>query len=324
MQDPHLGKVRFKALQILLLAQEMGSLRAVAQAVNTSQPAVTQMMQELEKTFGQTLLNRERTGVSLTPAGLLLAARARVSLSEMATAFASLKAALPVPILRLGTLPFLMFDLLPRTLRTLQQDPQQMPRLRVQEATEGQLRQRLIRGDDDLILTRLTAVALDGQAFADMRIHELAQDMLTLFVGQRHPLYKRARQGKPVEAMLLVDCQWALPHESTQTRQYINEMLVQEGLAPVTTAVEVSSLNGRMLLVSETHLVSAGPLSAVKRMTSLLKLAPLRVKGAPSALTRTVAIHHARHDHNPEIDRFLAAMTRTVLAGQSAPLALVK
>lgn len=318
MVDPHLGKVRFKALQIFLLAQKLQSLRAVAQAVNTSQPAVTQMLQELERTFGQTLLHRDRTGVKLTPAGELLAARARVAMAEMSTAAASLKDPVPAPILRVGTLPFLMFDLLPKTLQALNQAQQLTLRLRLHEATVGQLRERLIQGDDDIVLTRLTASALDGQAFSAMRIHHLAQDTLSLFVGQRHPLYSRARKGESIEVAKLADCQWALPPESTETRQFINEMLVQRGLAPVTALVDVSSLNGGMLMVSETHLVGAGPLSAIRRMTGMLKLAPLTIKGLPPARTQTVAIHHARQDINPEIGRFLEALTRTVKAAESA------
>ena len=169
MVNAHLGKLRLKSLQILLLAEKLGSLREVAGAVSTSQPAVTQALQELEKLFGQILLDRYHSGVSLTDAGRVVANHARVMLVEVDKAAQAVQDKRSLPILRLGTLPFIMFDLVPAILLRLIEG-QSLLRLQIYESNVEGLRDRLIAGHDDLILTRLSANALDVNEFAALRI----------------------------------------------------------------------------------------------------------------------------------------------------------
>jgi DNA-binding transcriptional LysR family regulator len=317
MHNPHLGKLRFKSLQILLLAQELKSLRAVANAVSTSQPAVTQTLQELERTFGEPLLVRDHSGVQLTRAGELLAARAKVALEEMGAAIGSLRGGKAVPVLRLGVLPFLMYDLVPRTLQHLQGNGVTL-RLQVHETYVQDLRQRLLDGEDDVVLTRLAASAVDAEQFKSIRIQRLATETVTPFVGQRHPLYPLALRGQAVNPALLADCDWVLPPESTEVRRTVDEMLVLSGLPPAIPVVEVHSLHGMMMIVGATGSIGAGPLSAVRRMTELLKLAPLNLLKLKPPKTFTVAMHHARQDNNPLIPLFLSSVMQardTIAAG---------
>ncbi len=317
MQSHQLGKIRFKALQILLLAQELKSLRAVATAVNTSQPAVTQTLQELEKTFGQVLLTRDHSGVALTHAGEILAARARVALAEMQTVEKALSSSPDVPVLRVGTLPLLVFDLLPRTLHHLAENEAPL-RVRIHETTVSRLRERLFADEDDVVLTRLAAVAVSADEYPSLRIHRLATERVTLFVGRLHPLYAKASAGEAVDAALLADCRWVLPPESTEVRRHVDELLVLSGLPPSTPVVEVASLHSTLMTVSETSTVGAGPQSAVDRMTALLKLAPLRLKRFNPAATHTVAMYHARHDATPSVATFIRSITQVAQMAQMA------
>jgi len=78
-----------------------------------------------------------------------------------------------------------------------------------------------------------------------------------------------------LDPKLLADCDWVLPADTTVVRRTVDEMLVLSGLSPTIPAVEVHSLHGMMMIVGATGAVGAGPLSAVRRMTELLKLAPL-------------------------------------------------
>jgi LysR family pca operon transcriptional activator len=304
MHNPHLGKLRFKSLQILLLAQELKSLRAVANAVSTSQPAVTQTLQELERTFGQTLLVRDHSGVTLTPAGDVLAARAKVALEEMAAAIDSTRGTKAVPTLRLGVLPFLMYDLVPRALRHLKDNGIPL-RLQINETYVQDLRDRLFAGEDDLVLTRLTAVAIDAAQFESIRIQRIATETVTPFVGELHPLYPVAKSGKAVDPALLADCDWVLPPNNTEVRGIVDELLLLSGLPPAIPMVEIHSLHGMMMIVGATVSIGAGPLSAVQRMTKLLKLAPLNMLKFKPPKTFTVAMYHARQDNNPLIPYFL-------------------
>jgi len=307
MFNAHLGKLRLKSLQILLLAEELGSLRAVADAVSTSQPAITQALQELERLFGQTLLIRDHSGVSLTDAGRVVANHSRVALAEVANASQAVQGKRSVPILRLGTLPFLMFDLVPATLRRLTVG-QPLLRLQVHESNVQGLRGRLIAGHDDLILTRLSASALDVNEFDALRIHKLGTAKATLFVGERHPLYAKACQGKTIEPAQLMGCEWVLPPPDSQLCQHVNELMVSLGMAPPVPMVQAASLNSMLMMVSATHAVSAAPLSAVQRMGGLLHLAPLKLRNVKTQSTDTVALYHQRQEGNPALHLFMNAL----------------
>ena len=68
-----------------------GSFTGAAQKLFLTQPAVSQQIKALEEELGQSLLERGRKGVRLTPAGEALFRRARSVLGELAAARAELE-----------------------------------------------------------------------------------------------------------------------------------------------------------------------------------------------------------------------------------------
>lgn len=75
--------MRLQQLHLLLTIAETGSLRASAQAMNVTQPALTKALQQLESEFGAELVLRSPKGAKLTPIGELLAARADTVVREI-------------------------------------------------------------------------------------------------------------------------------------------------------------------------------------------------------------------------------------------------
>ena len=75
--------MRLMHLQLLLSIAQTGSLRAAADALHVSQPALTKALQQLEEEFGTTLVHRSPRGARLAQAGELLAARAALALREL-------------------------------------------------------------------------------------------------------------------------------------------------------------------------------------------------------------------------------------------------
>ncbi|ODV44145.1 hypothetical protein AWV79_10795 [Cupriavidus sp. UYMMa02A] len=75
--------MRLQHLHLLLAIAQTGSLRASAQVLNVSQPALTKALRQLEEEFGAALVLRTPKGVRLTPAGELLAARAGNAVREL-------------------------------------------------------------------------------------------------------------------------------------------------------------------------------------------------------------------------------------------------
>lgn len=75
--------MRLQHMHLLLALAQTGSLRASAQALNVSQPALTKSLRQLEEEFGTPLVVRTPKGVRLAPAGELVAARAATVVREI-------------------------------------------------------------------------------------------------------------------------------------------------------------------------------------------------------------------------------------------------
>lgn len=75
--------MRLQHLELLVALAEKGSLRAAAETLNVTQPALSKSLRQLEGEFGVTLVQRSAKGARLAPAGELLAARAITALREL-------------------------------------------------------------------------------------------------------------------------------------------------------------------------------------------------------------------------------------------------
>jgi len=79
----------FKAIETFLWVVTLGSFRGAAQKLNTTQPAISQRIAQLEREMGVQLLQRDRRAIAPTPAGrrLMLYAEKLIGLrSEMLAA----------------------------------------------------------------------------------------------------------------------------------------------------------------------------------------------------------------------------------------------
>jgi DNA-binding transcriptional LysR family regulator len=76
----------FRRLRTFREVAERGSFSAAAEALNFTQPAVSQHISALEREIGASLLRRSRTGVELTEAGALLLEHAVAVLDRLSAA----------------------------------------------------------------------------------------------------------------------------------------------------------------------------------------------------------------------------------------------
>ncbi len=74
--------MKLQTLEALIHIEEMGSIRAAAQQLNLSQPAVTAAIQQLEQDLHAPLLVRTRQGATLTNFGRAFIGHARLIVSE--------------------------------------------------------------------------------------------------------------------------------------------------------------------------------------------------------------------------------------------------
>lgn len=75
--------MRLQQLELIITLAETGSLRAAAQALHVTQPALTKSLRQLEQEFATPLVIRTAQGVRLTPAGEVVRARAASAMREI-------------------------------------------------------------------------------------------------------------------------------------------------------------------------------------------------------------------------------------------------
>jgi DNA-binding transcriptional LysR family regulator len=110
-----------RRLRLLRDLSRLGTIAAVAQAHNYTASAVSQQLSTLEREAGRPLLERTGRGVTLTPAGRVLAGHAGTvlaALEEAAAAVAATASGLTGP-LRIGAYPTAVRALLPAALAAL-------------------------------------------------------------------------------------------------------------------------------------------------------------------------------------------------------------
>ena len=142
-----------RRLRIFVVVADEGSFTAAAQKLYLTQSAVSQQMSVLEREIGVSLLERLPRGVRLTPAGQILADRARAVQSELLALEHQMRALRDGPQeIRVGAFGTAGVELLPVALRAfLRASPGTRVRLSTVRAADAAA--RLHDGDIQVLLT---------------------------------------------------------------------------------------------------------------------------------------------------------------------------
>lgn len=234
--DYLLRRLRLRHLQLLVILEREGSLRATASALNLTQPAASKMLQEIEQAFGGRLFERSRRGVEPNAAGRPLVHRARVVLAEIERAAGEVEAIRggASSTLRLGTLsitsivPSAVVDLCGRIPGA---------RVRIREAGLPELLPRLQNGELDCVFGAVTGDALVAQATELPEVETIFPDRLCALVAEGHPL----AQARRVAWRDLVGLRWIAPPPETPIRQHFVAAFLRIGCVPPDPVVETLS-----------------------------------------------------------------------------------
>ncbi|HWI14486.1 MAG TPA: LysR substrate-binding domain-containing protein, partial [Burkholderiales bacterium] len=224
---PAMERLRIRHLRLLELLIELGTVRKAAEALSVSQPAVSEMLKELESAFGGPLFQRTRGGVVPNRRAAVLLRRLRTMLGELRAADAELSSGAR-PALRVGAnLQFLM-HLLPQALKRFRAAHHDVAYI-VREGSTALLVDELLRGNLDCIIGRLTT-GMPGAG--QLAMWPLYGGELCFVVGRTHPLAKRKR----VSLEDLANEEWALGGINGAARKIVEETFAGAGLrlhAPV-------------------------------------------------------------------------------------------
>ncbi|MEM6852147.1 MAG: hydrogen peroxide-inducible genes activator [Pseudomonadota bacterium] len=178
--------ITLRQCEYLIALEETRHFRRAAERCGVSQPSLSAQIQGMEAALGAQLVERSRTGASLTPIGRETAARARRILDEVQGLIdltASARNGL-VGTIRLGASPTLGPYLLPHVVAKLHRLHPDLS-LYVRESAPRDLAHELARGVHDVILAQLPVSG------AELAVERLFREPLYLIVARDHALAER-------------------------------------------------------------------------------------------------------------------------------------
>jgi DNA-binding transcriptional LysR family regulator len=255
-----LRRLELKHLRQLTEVADKGSIRAAAEALAITQPALSRSIRAIENELGVKLVERGPRGAELTPAGTRLLSYARIIDANVASAENELKGlrersgrteqiALGISWL---TEVLVAGDLIERVLR-------ERPGLRL----------TILVGDYESMAPRLMSGRVEcfigpppmGGARPGVTTELLAAFPAGVVVRADHPLARRPT----VTVDELVAAQWILPVAGTVPRTTYDNSFLRRGVAPPEPLFEVQPLSPviRKLLL-EVDLITILPLVVVE------------------------------------------------------------
>ena len=290
-----LVKARFRHLQVLVRLAEMGSVKRTAESVGMTQPAVTQLLADLEAMLEVKLYHRHARGVIPTAVCRDLIPLAQQSLSGLsATAEAVVeRAQIGQGVVRILASTAAINGLLVHALPELSQRHPGI-QLHVREAEVHAQFQAIARQEVDLGLCRQSSVIPQGWRFVP-----LIKDEFVVVCSPHHPLRKK----KTITWNDLAKSTWLISPVDSAARHKLDELCMQWGTSVKQSQVitRVTSMTWAMLQKQELlTLVPASVFSQLEQAGQVVALKlPQRLPFEPlgmviptrdaSAATQTVA-----------------------------------
>jgi DNA-binding transcriptional LysR family regulator len=247
-----LDRLRLRHLRLLSLLAETGSVRKAAERLHVSQPAVSQMVKDIETAFGGTLFKRTRRGVVPNARMSLLLRRTRVALGEIAAADVELRqVARARPRLRVGANLHLLTYLLPRAIDRMRDEHPEL-RLVFSEGSSARLLKSLAVGELDCVVGRLLQQDDPEVPMEDFSFWPAYSGRLCVVAHPAHPLARR----KKLRLADLADAQWALSTSGGQSRQLLGNLFLREGLAPPEPVIECRPFYANLSITTQLPLLT--------------------------------------------------------------------
>ncbi len=252
-----LDRLRIRHLRLLELIAATGSLTAAAGALRISQPATTKMLQELERAFGCSLVERTTRGGVLSLSGERALERLKIVLGLLDTAGETLAAQPDTPLVRLGVLRMAGVELVPDMVAALRAT-QQLPQLRLYEGSASELLDMLNDGAVDCVIGRLEAGSIKKNVDA-YDITPLTDEHYEVACAPTHALAGQRR----VSLAALLDYPWVIPPRITYTHKVFEAAFLNRGMPPPIPQIESPSFHDSFAILARTDFLSMAPRSAV-------------------------------------------------------------
>jgi LysR family transcriptional regulator, pca operon transcriptional activator len=231
---PIAGRIKYRQVNCFLEVAERRSFVRAAEALHTTQPAVSKTIAELEEALGVALLERSRRGVHLTAYGEVFRRHAGASVAALRQGVESLVSAQSGEGLRvaIGVLPTVAAAVMPRAIKRAKE-----------RGLTGTV--YLATGTNDVLLGLLKAKNLDlvvgrfadGALMRELVFEHLYSEEIVLVGRGRHPLADRQRTSLSV----IKDYTVLLPEPGSIIRPTVDTLLRSRGVSELSDVIETTS-----------------------------------------------------------------------------------
>lgn len=226
----------------LLAVADAGTITDAAEGLGVTQPALSRRIRQLEAYFGVALLNRSKKGVSLTSAGELVVAEARV----LADRFDNLRAEVAAHArleggtIRIGGGATAVSYVLPDAIAAYQREHPHV-RFEVKEAGSREIAENVVNGQLELGVVTLPVPS------RDLHTRPLLEDEIVPVCGRGHPLARVEQvQVAQLSGQGLVGFEGG-----SAIRQLIDSALLAAGIE-MNVVMELRSIPGIVRMVATT------------------------------------------------------------------------
>lgn len=295
--------------QFVAVAEER-SFRRAAERLHVSQPPLTVTVQRLEAEVGVQLLDRNRHGVRLTPAGeaFLEEARRTLTHAQLAVEIAQRAASGKVGTLRLSFVPSAGLAVVPRLLRGYRRDHPDVRMILSGDTTTRQL-DALAQGRVDVGI-----VVPPATEHASLHMKVFHREELVLAVPSEHPL----ASSKSVQLRNLANEAFVgfPPKDGPGFESVVAAACQACGFAP-RLVQSASQMQAILTLVAGGLGVALVPQAMRAVAMEHVHFLQVRMKSAPVRYALGLAFHPS--NPNPALHAFLALAGRAVADGATAP-----
>jgi DNA-binding transcriptional LysR family regulator len=256
--------VDFKSIETFLWVVTLGSFRGAGQRLNTTQPAISQRIAQLERELGVKLLNRDHRVISPTASGrqLLVYAEKLIGLRAEMIAEVGERSAMR-GVLRLGVAETIVHTWLPRLIKSVNTAHPNLS-LEIEVDITPNLTARLLAQEIELafLVGPLSASGVRNRVLCDYPIGVLASPSLGLGNGRlkvqdlaKFPIITFPRKSQPYEIVRALFNRPDLPpirlHASASLATVIHMAVEGLGVAVIPTSIVENELaDGRLQLLS--------------------------------------------------------------------------
>lgn len=234
MIDP---RIKFRHIQSFYEISREKSLKAAAEKLHLTQPAISKTLKELEEILGAKLMERSRAGVNLTKQGEIFLHFAQMSLASLQQGLDGVEreGRSERERLTIGSLPSVAAWLMPKVAAEFANlAPNAM--LRIVDGPHAYLIDRLRLGEVDLVIGRLGAAStMQGISFT-----QLYQEEVCFVVRRGHPVLENPTLENVHKWQVIY------PAEGSAIRPLVERFMIANGMSFKESTIEtVSGAFGR-------------------------------------------------------------------------------